>query len=199
MFRITLFSFLLLLSSMAIGQDYPGTNYKNFEIPKQNIIKTSPLAMIQGPIIFTSEYRLAIERVLSRKISGQMGVSYLGKSNLFSIDAAIRSVSPQATNINVTTMGYRVQAALKYYLLKEAPYGLYFAPHLSYSYAEFFLRSHSHEVVKAHYKNLNFLFGYQFFIKKKIAFDMFAGYGVKENVFEMVDRTNVILQDVIER
>src|SRR6478609_283611 len=56
--------------------------YSKAQAPKairRNIIKTSPLAMLQGPILGFSEYRLQYERALTPSHAILISMSYLGK------------------------------------------------------------------------------------------------------------------------
>lgn len=167
---------------------------KGFNI-NNSTIKTSPFSVVAGPIVFTSEYRLAYETVLADNQSLQIGISYLGKSWYASLMENADSVQSQD---KLLIKGVRVQLTYKIFLTEEkAPEGLYVAPHFSYSYCEFstkYLNGHNY-YIKAIYVNYNGLIGYQF-IYDRLVLDAFCGLGYKDNTWlEHYRQSNSILDD----
>lgn len=160
----------------------------------RSTIKTSPWAMLVGPIILTAEYRLAYETVLSENQSFQLGVSYIGKS--FYMRMMEKSDSAySANNIRFLVTGYRFQFTYKYFFnrMNDSPAGLYIGPHFSYSFAKFTTRQLNlyDEYIKAVYVNYNLITGYQLIIHDKLVIDFFYGLGYRDNAWhEHYNQTN---------
>jgi len=158
-------------------------------------IKTSPFAILSGPIIFTAEYRLAYEAVLAKNQSFQIGVSYLGKSWYA---ALMENADSTQTQDKLLIRGVRAQITYKIFLdNNESPEGLYIGPHFSYSYCEFttkYLRNYNY-YLKAVYINYDGIFGYQL-ITNDLTIDAFCGMGYRDNTWlEHYQQTNSILDN----
>lgn len=192
--KIFLTLILLFISLFSIGQilstkeDIKGLRIYN------STIKTSPFAILSGPIILTSEYRFAYETVLADNQSLQLGISYLGKSWYASLmEKGDTALHP---NDRLVIRGVRAQLTYKIFLSNnEAPEGLYIAPHFSYSYCEFTTKYYKNfnYYIKAIYINYNGIVGYQF-IYDKLVIDAFCGLGYRDNTWlEHYGMTNSIL------
>ena len=181
----TLLVFLISISYSSFSQFYQDSIYSNRLEAKRNILKTNPFTIVQGPIPYASEFRLAYEHVTSERTSIQIAGSYLSKGFLMIMSEA-------ATNppINLKIRGYRFQAEFRYYLIKRkdgtiAPRGIYIAPLFSYSNAKI---SNKKNVLKDEYYNITYTnyclkFGVQI-IKKNLAFDPFIGFGYRDNIWQ---------------
>ncbi|WMJ73430.1 hypothetical protein RCC89_09680 [Cytophagaceae bacterium ABcell3] len=192
-----LMMFFVFMGYSSIAQDnFRQNDFSNFKRPKHNAIKTSPLAMIQGPIIFTSEYRLSIEKAVGKQLSAQMGLSYLGPSNLLSLDEFILAETGQ--HVNTETNGFRLQATFKYFLSDEVMDGFYIGPHFSYSYAEFTERSNPQTAIRMHYRNAVFMGGWQKPFAKFLVIDFFTAIGGRNNLIEAVERTGTLYDNVVD-
>jgi hypothetical protein len=183
--RHILFFLFLLLSQSSFSQFYPDSIYVNRIEAKRNILKTNPFTIVQGPIPYVSEFRLAYEHVTSERTSIQISGSYLAKGFMLLISEA--ATSPP---INLKVLGYRFQAEFRYYLIKRkkeicAPTGIYIAPLFSYSNARI---SNKSNVLQDEYYNITYTnyclkFGIQI-IKNNLAFDPFVGLGYRDNIWQ---------------
>ena len=180
-----LFVFCIALSTILTGtkanaQFLKDSLYSNSFEPSVNyIVKTNPLAIIQGSVPYTAEYRLLVENVISSEISIQLGGSYLGKSPYLTFLEA-GSSDP----VRFIVKGYRLQAELKYYLLpnKKAPEGLYLAPTYSFSRAKLTdqYNTVANENLTLTYSYYCLKLGYQF-LDGNLSMDTFIGAGYRDN------------------
>lgn len=155
------------------------------------IIKTNPFTILNGPIIYTSEYRLAVEKVTFKKQSFQFDVSILGKGPVLrSLERTDTNFTQNHTKLNV--FGYRLQFSYKIYFSKKTFKGFYVAPHYSYSSVKFRDSNQPQKdtFIQAIYINYAIKGGYQFIINRTIALDLFFGYGYKENSWYEVRNNN---------
>lgn len=189
--NIFLTFFLICSGFISHAQFIQDSLYSNsFEPRKNNIIKTNPLTIIQGPIPFTSEYRLILEHMLGNKSSFQIGGSYLGKSPyLFYMEAV--STDP----VRLVVKGYRFQAEFRYYISgiinhKTAPEGFYVAPSFSLSHAKLTNRYYNtfNEYLSFDYSNYCLKAGNQIF-DNTLSLDFFVGIGYRDNI--LVDKINI--------
>ena len=149
-----------------------------------NVIKTNPFAIIWSCIPYTSEYRLMEEFRVNLNQTITIGASYLGISPLFSSKVNSNRGNGQPKAI---AQGYRFQAAYKYYPSKAnfAPDGFYMGSLISYSSAMLTYQQANvlQNYLRAHYFNIDVIFGRQFFFRN-IALDVFFGMGYKKDTFE---------------
>lgn len=162
------------------------------ENPAKLIIKTNPFTILTGPILYTSEYRLAFEGVTFKKQSIQIGVSYLGKGPMLRTLEKTDTTFTQ-NHLKLKVNGYRLQFSYKIYFSKNTLKGFYVAPHFSYSSVKFKNSSqpnNNSSFIHAIYVNFAIKGGYQFLINRKLALDLFLGYGYKENTWYEVRNLN---------
>lgn len=137
--------------------------------------------MLQGPIMFTSEYRIGIEKPVSLFSTIQVSGSFLGKAFYVNFMEAVNDMN-DALLIN----GYRFQAEYKYYFLgkkrEQYPFsGFYFSINGSYSQAKIttaYYKFHD-EYISAVYEYAALKAGYQY-CYKRYTFDIFYGMGIRE-------------------
>ena len=178
------FIFSVLFTNISISQQLN----KKYDISKfqqkSSIIKTNPLPIIQGPIIYTAEYRLVYEKVIAPEQAILIGGSYLGKNTHLNYLEQYDTAYQNATGrIKMTVNGFRFQFAYKLYFAKNAPKGFYIAPYFSYSQVKFstkYLKQYN-DHIKVIHMNYNIIVGYQALIADKIAFDVFFGLGYRQN------------------
>jgi hypothetical protein len=153
--------------------------------PKPHIyLKTNPLCMLQGPIIFTSEFRLSAERMTAKKQSFQITAGYLGKGAYLYLFESM-----QNSNYEFKVNGARFGLEYRIYLFDKnnpKPEGMYIAPAFSYSYAKITdaYSSSRNEYIQATFINYTIKGGYQL-IRNKLALDFFYGLGYKDNTWTM--------------
>lgn len=154
-------------------------------LPPKAILKSNPFAVFQGPMKWSSEYRMTFEHVLRSRKSYVLSASYLGRSvmdNIFNNDIFVKKYQ-----------GFRGQAMLRFYLSKKyySPRGFYVGPHASFSYLEkresYNLYLHKEYLS---YANVNFIAGYQTIIGKTLTFEIYGGLGVKQNTRLQRDSSN---------
>lgn len=178
------FIFLISLLPISLYSQHRDSTYYNYkkDFPVNFILKTNPFTPIWGQIPYTSEFRIAYEKITSKKQSLQLAISYLGKSTMLS-NLERTDSSFIKSNIKLIVRGVRFQLSYKFYLLKNAPQGLYVAPHFSYATAKFIDSKYKNtdRFVQANYMNYNILVGYQFVINSSLSIDPFFGVGYKEN------------------
>lgn len=198
-FKIVIVAFLFITSSFA--QD---SIKKPLEVPQyvRPILKSNPLPLLWGSIPLTSEWRIMGEIATSRYQASQIGVSYLDKSPVFKLFE--NNIPNQPGQPKFLVQGFRFQAGHKFYISKfleknfgvvnshdYAPYGFYIGPHFSYSTAK--LTTKYYNSFDVYYKcthvNLNILAGYQSEIFDEIVFDIFTGFGYKQNTWIDVQNT----------
>jgi hypothetical protein len=146
------------------------------------IVKTSITGFLWGGVFpFTSEYRMCVEIPTGKKQSDQVAVSIIGK-NIFwkAID--------KAANVNeiIKVSGYRLQYEHKFYLghHRNAPYGFYLAPHVSYTNAKIALglnRYYHQSYFDVRHFNWNILLGVQRGRIGRVSMDISGGFGYKTN------------------
>lgn len=184
-----LFSVALLLNICCYSQQ------STFESPpdfKRVFLKTNPLPMIQGPLLYSSEYRLGVEIVGSDRFTYELFASYLSKSLLLRsnlIDDTIRNVLDQ-----LEYPGYRLQGQVKYYFLKlknsktvsnmYSPSGFYLGLHGSYSSATWRPKNIALGVSSQNWTNMNIntKLGLQIMDDERFGLDMFVGLGIKKYI-----------------
>jgi hypothetical protein len=170
------------------------------------VLKTNPLAMLQGPIPLTNEFRLVSEIVVAPTQSSEIGISLLGKSVFYSLFDTVTGPP------KIIVSGFRFQIshrfyfnqplrALQIYVPEYAPQGLYIGPLFSYSTARFTdsFNSRFDRYYRITHTNLNLIFGYQHITPSNITFDFFTGFGYKENnwIFHSPSAiTNVSMDDM---
>ncbi len=180
------FVFSVLFTNISISQQLN----KKYDIEKfqqkSSIIKTNPLPIIHGPIIYTAEYRLVYEKAIAPEQAILIGGSYLGKSIYLTMLEENDTAYQNATgHLKMTVNGFRFQFAYKLYFAKNAPKGFYIAPYFSYSQARFstkYLKQYD-DYIKATFMNYDIIVGYQALITDKIALDIFSGLGYRENTW----------------
>jgi len=189
---------LLFLFTILLGNIQAQSTLGAINLEPRNVIKTNPMAMIIGPIVFSSEYRIAIENVTSRNQSVQIGISYLGQNSILKSQYEGDTLYTQY-GISLILRGYRAQLSYRFYINDDAPNGLYFAPHLSYSSAKVFQKQNNYiykdEYFKFTYVNFAGMVGYQILANKTIALDMFFGMGYKSNNFDLFEKNQFKAQD----
>ena len=183
----TLF-FGCFLFSVAMAQEQKIIEKPLSPQPYTLVLKTNPLPVIWGPVWFTSEYRFVNEFVVAPNQSSQIGISFLGKSPIFSW---FDNTFNQSNRLKVLVRGFRFQLSHKFYLNEllntglYAPQNFYIGPLFSYSTARYtnkYLNLYDIYVRSTHI-NLNFIAGYQWISSKSYAIDMFAGMGYKKNTW----------------
>lgn len=190
--------FLFASSQLIYGQESRDKLIDDYykDNPAKYIIKTNPFTIIIGPIRYTSEYRLEFEHSTFKKQSFQIGFSYLGKGpELRSVEKRDSIFLQNHLKLNVN--GYRLQFSYKIYFSKKALKGLYLAPHFSNSSVKFknAKQPQSRNYIHVIYKNFAIKSGYQFLINRKVAIDLFFGYGYKENTWYEVQNLNYKVGD----
>jgi len=187
--KLTLIALSLLLTNIICAQFFNDTiNFKKSDI----LLKTSPLAILQGPILFTSEYRIAYEYSFIKNISMQLSGSYLGKSPMLYI---VESVSNPPFKFTVT--GFRFMVEWKYYFNKELFDKFYIGPQYSYSYAKITDKYSStfNDYIKAVYTNYSLKIGYQF-ILDNVCIDIYYGLGYRDNQWiEHINQNSTMLDN----
>lgn len=195
----SMYFYLYLLISICIflsgqtwcfGQNTDNKKLESIRVPSYfNLTKTNPFTPLWGCIPYTAEYRIVQELTTAKKQSLEISASYLGKSWLLIV---LQSLDTMSYLKQLIISGFRFQMAYKFYLkeTKFSPEGFYFAPHLSYSYANITDRvlKNSDEFIQIVHFNVNILFGVQFITKKSYAVDIFYGIGYKKNNWYEYDR-----------
>ena len=148
----------------------------------KHVIKTNLLPMLGGQIPFTNEYRLVYEQKTGECTALQITGAYLGKSPFVGLFERY-AINLIDENVKLGIGGYRVQAAYKFYFLKNQPgvHGFYLAPTLSYAHAKIRDTNKKDDFFKASYSSASALAGYQFIIGGHFAIDVFTGIGIKYN------------------
>jgi hypothetical protein len=174
-----------LVISTAIIIALPGMAQRSKPVSNKepkNVIKTNLLPTLGGQIPFTNEYRLVYERKTGERTALQVTGAYLGKSPFVGLFERY-AINIIDENVKLGVGGYRVQAAYKFYFLKNQPgiHGFYLAPSLSYAYAKIRDTNKNDDFFKASYSSASALAGYQFIIGGHFAVDVFTGIGIKYN------------------
>jgi len=158
----------------------------NNEILKQEgitkkplVLKSNPLTILLGPILLTSEYKIAAEYATIPHQSVQVALSYLGK-NIF-----LSKLDTLSSYYNIN--GFRFQISYRWYLkLYREPdklLGFYIEPHASISnaYLSIPMASYKNNLFLFSYQNIAIKSGFQVAIAKDLFVDMFFGLGYREN------------------
>lgn len=176
-------SALILFATMALVNvvNAQRRQMSNDELPT-HIIKTNVLPMLAGQIPFTNEYRLVYEQKTGQRTALQLTGAYLGKSPFVGLFERY-VIDSLGNDVRLGVGGFRMQAALKFYVLKNqsAPKGFYVAPNFSFAYAKIRNKNNNDDYLNATYSSASALAGYQFIIAKHFAVDVYAGIGVKYN------------------
>lgn len=153
----------------------------------RNIIKSSPTALLGGPIWafavvpMTAEYRLVYEFHVRMKETALIGFSYLGPSAATDFGQISNTNSTGQLVFDIAVRGYRAQAGYRYYFDDDthmAPYGFYIGPHATYAYCKIYDEINPSDYIEAVKWGGNFIVGYQL-IKHGLAVDVFIGAGFK--------------------
>lgn len=214
--HVGLFSLVLITSLLPLLADaqrpHPELNPDQIrELPevKRVYLKTNPFAILAGPIINTSEYRLGVEIVGGNRFSYELHGSYLGKWVLLNTNLVDDTLQGFVQSIQFP--GVRLQGALRYYFFKNElpnrfedyyqPSGLYISLHASYATAR--LQFQGQSLPRQDWTNLQVMvrLGYQVVSKDHIGMDVFTGFGFKENTavdYDIRGRRSVLdLEEVI--
>jgi len=184
---------MILISTSLIGRTgvynaYVDTADMIIKDPPKHLFKTAPFSLLISQIPITAEARLLYEGVHSPKYTSMFGLSYNYVSPLFSdsIESWKQSVSIEDLRID----GFRIQGAMKYYILNvlPAPYGFYIGLHASYNTVKiYFPRGSSNRKIYQNYyekiifMNTSVIGGAQVIFSKMIAVDVYAGIGYRDN------------------
>jgi hypothetical protein len=178
---ITLVAVLIMIAEGIKGQEY--ITESSLSEPAM-MLKTNPLAMIQGPVFVCSEYRLCAERGTRKGQSMQISGSYLGKSY-----SLLLGETMMENSYRFVVSGFRVTAEYRFFtsLIRSNGQnlsGLYFAPYVSWASATVSddYSINFNEYIKATYQNLCIKAGYQY-IKGRFVIDFFTGAGYRNNVW----------------
>ncbi len=177
---LMIFSFCL--SSVSYSQNIPSDSLIAFDIQpmKLNMVKTNPLALIWSQIPFTSEARFMYERVGGLHESTMVGLSYVFPSPYFKLfwDSLETDLGYQ-----ISTLGYRVQAGQKFYLLNKqrAPNGFFIMPHASYNNLRITLKDLKGYYAHFIFFNVSLLAGYQLVLFDLLTIEAYTGAGWRDN------------------
>lgn len=184
---------LLIFSWPAIAQFDPGNR------PDRNkllYLKTNPMAMMQGPMFFASEFRLCAERPVRSGQSFQLSVAYLGKSAFLALSEAMMD-----DPYRFVVKGFRVTAEYRLYAdagktddnLLSGPY---VAPYVSWASAEVSdqYSVNFNEYTKATYQHACIKIGYQF-LRDRFVADFFTGAGYRNNVWTLHENHKLTVLD----
>jgi hypothetical protein len=186
-FSIIILTIILLFACTCYSQ----VTLKQDSLPKSELIcpqkhsrvlKTNPLAMMQGQIFLTGEYKLVYEIATKQHQSLQIGGAYIGKSLIMLLSDSTSGIGMGALGVN----GYRFQAAYKFFITKKflAPVGIYFGPFCSYTSATMTYKQTQTltDYYYLKYFNLDAMIGGQI-IAGKFAIDGYFGLGYKYNTY----------------
>lgn len=180
--------FLIFLFIISLGNIQAQTTMGASSLNPRYIIKTNPLAMIVGPMLFASEYRISIENTTAINQSVQFGISYLGQNSI--LKSTVEQDTSFKSGEKIILQGYRLQFSYRFFFKNEAPNGFYIAPNISYSYAKMLLKVNHYvqknPYVRLIYFNYGAIFGYQKIVTENIVVDMFLGGGYKKNTYDQV-------------
>jgi hypothetical protein len=162
-------------------------------------VKINPLNALGGPFWFaiipiSGEYKLNGEFAFAKKMSFQLGASYIGPSVLLNLD---RITTDTADVSGIKTNGFKITAMYKYYLSRDlnAPEGFYVAPHFSYAKAT--ISSTRDDGTKYSLSpeklNVNLCIGYQFITSGGFSLDLFTGLGYVTRKWNYAGETSGIL------
>jgi len=151
------------------------------------IHKTNPFAILWGPIPLTAEYRYVREMVIAGNQSLLVGVSYLGKSPVFTMFENQGGNNNSQNTPKIRVSGLRFQMGMRWYTGNiYAPKGFYVGPLVSYSTAKFTTDYYNtyNIYIKATHFNINMLMGVQGVVSNRFTVDLFCGLGYKKNSWE---------------
>lgn len=168
---------LLFAGSQVSAQQATKTADKTYKFT----IKANPLNALGGPfwviiVPVTGEYKLLGEYAFAKKMSFQLGASYIGPSVLINLDKLATDTSDIA---GIKTSGFKFSGMLKYFLSRDlpAPKGFYVAPHFSFAKATIANKDVSSNKVGAQKININACIGYQMITNGGFTLDIFTGMG----------------------
>jgi hypothetical protein len=151
-------------------------------------VKVNPLAALGGPfwvaiVPITGEYKVVAEYAFAKKMSVQVGGSYLGPSVLVNLDKLTTDTSSVS---GINTNGFKVTGMFKYFLSRdlEAPEGFYVAPHFSFAKATIESEDNPDNNVGAQKMNINLCIGYQLITSGGFTIDIFTGLGYMQRKWD---------------
>lgn len=149
-------------------------------IPHSINIKCNPFTVFQGPIMFTSEYRLGFEKPIATFSTIQVMGSFLGKAPYVYYFEAVNN-----TNDYLIIKGFRIQVEYKNYFMGQKygtyPFeGFYWSVNGSYAHANITNSYYSlkGQKISATYQYIALKIGYQY-AYKHYTFDFFYGMGYR--------------------
>lgn len=160
--------------------------FENYtSVPRNINFKFNPLAMFQGPIMYTSEYRLGFEKPISTYSTFQILASYLDKAPyVYFMEAVVDE------NDLLIINGYRAQVEYRNYFLGRKqnilPFeGFYWAATGSYSHVKITTAYYKikGEYIWATYRYLALKLGYQY-AYNHYTFDFFYGMGIRDIIWD---------------
>jgi len=165
---------------------------EEYPLEYEGVLKTNPLSIIWGSIPLTSEYMALYEFVTSPQQASQVGLSYITKSPILK---AFEDTIPDLKLL--TANGARLQISHRFYVLKNhdfAPRGFYISPQVSYATVRISTKHfNSRDVfIRVTQFNSNLLAGWQWINTYGYTFDVFAGWGYKDNFWEEHDAQRTI-------
>jgi len=144
-------------------------------------IKINPFTILQGPILYTAEYRLGFEKPIATFSTIQIMAAYLNKSPYVYL-----AESAMSFNEELIINGYRFQAEYKYYFLARKKgtstfEGFYTAANASYSKAHItnYYYKMRNQGIDATYQYIALKLGYQHTVNS-YTFDFFYGMGYRD-------------------
>jgi hypothetical protein len=169
---------VLMAPAMGQGNDGKDTKKKDFRFT----LKTNPLNALGGPfwvivVPITGEYKLLGEAALSKKVSFQAGVSYIGPSVLLNLNNLKTDTASGFSGIKVS--GFKVSGMVKIFLSRDlpAPQGFYVGPHFSYASAKLSSKDNTSDYIGATKLCINAVVGYQLITSGGFTLDIFTGMG----------------------
>jgi hypothetical protein len=145
-------------------------------------VKVNPLQALGGPfwiaiIPITGEYKVVGEYAFTKKMSFQVGASYIGPSVLLNLDKIAASDSSDIKGIK--TSGFKFTGMYKYFLSRDlsAPEGFYVGPHFSFAKAKIESKDDPSNSVGMQKININLCIGYQLITSGGFTLDVFTGMG----------------------
>ena len=145
-------------------------------------VKVNPLQALGGPfwiavIPITGEYKVVAEYAFTKKMSFQVGASYIGPSVLLNLDKI--STGDSAKVAGIKTSGFKFTGMYKYFLSRDlsAPEGFYVGPHFSFAKAKIESKDDPSNSVGMQKININLCIGYQLITSGGFTLDIFTGMG----------------------
>ena len=143
------------------------------------IIKTSPIALLAGQMLFLGEARFIYERVVTPAQSSFVGVS-VNFPNF--ITRALFEEIRDSLDLDLKAWGFRAQGGYKFYLShknKEME-GFFIGPHISYNFSRVREKSYPDEWVKLVYLNGGCILGFQHIVEN-LSLEYMTGFGYRNN------------------